>query len=177
MGYPVICVKSAGFADFSYCSAFDAAGKKWVTTDGTTDCFRAKVGGAFPGEPGFGPGLRCQTVWRMPPELGVGKVLPGLGFLELARFENFFAIQALHKLAIVVVSNDLDASMGTGCGCHESGLVEVLPGRLLGFHRPVTRGEVLPVGTPIPGKVGGRCPVRSPGLFMQSFRLVLCAIL
>ena len=46
--------------------------------------------------------------------LRVRQVFFGFGFLQLARFENFFTIQALHKFAVFIMGNDLGASVRAG---------------------------------------------------------------
>jgi len=45
--------------------------------------------------------------------LGVREVFLRFGFLEFAGFKNLFAVQTFHKLSVIVVGDDLDASMGT----------------------------------------------------------------
>ena len=46
--------------------------------------------------------------------LRVREVFFGFRFLQLARFEDLFAIQALHKFAVFIVSDDLGAGVRAG---------------------------------------------------------------
>ena len=66
--------------------------------------------------------------------LRIRKVFFGFRFLEFARFEDLFAIQALHKLAVLILGDDLGSGVRAGLrhsSCFTHNGLETFRSRLL----------------------------------------------